>query len=94
MVDLTDDRGRRFHVDIVIEFLPGNAEAREEAEWIINRLVENEVRTLPEDFLAYHQSTLSPYRGMRGPVVETDEYSSAESCVKDLLRTFPKKTRL
>jgi len=33
-------------LDLVIEFLPGNTEAREEAEWIINRLVENDIRTL------------------------------------------------
>ena len=69
----------------MIEFLPGNTEAREEAEWIVNRLVENEVRTLPDDFLAYHQATLSPYRGMRGPVVETDEYPSAEACARAVL---------
>jgi len=72
-------------LDLVIEFLPGNSEAREEAEWIINRLVENEVRTLPEDFLAYHQVTLSPYRGMRGPVVETEEYPSVEACARAVL---------
>ena len=72
-------------LDLVIEFLPGNTEAREEAEWIINRLVENDIRTLPEDFLAYHQATLSPYRGMRGPVVETDEYPSVEACAKNIL---------
>ena len=45
---------------------------------------ENEVRTLPEDFLAYHQATLSPYRGMRGPVVETGEYPSAEAYARGL----------
>lgn len=72
-------------IDLVVEFLPGNTEAREEADWIINRLVENDVRTLPEDFLAYHQSTLSPYRGMRGPVVETEKYSSSEACARVLL---------
>jgi len=68
--------------------------SRPQGQEIERTLVENDIRTLPDGFLAYHQSTLSPYRGMRGPVVETDEYSSAESCVKDLLRTFPKKTRL
>ena len=72
-------------LDLVIEFLPGNTEVREEAEWIVNRLVENDVRTLPDDFLAYHQATLSPYRGMRGPVVETDEYPSAEACARAIL---------
>jgi len=46
--------------------------------------VENDIRALPDGFLAYHQSTLSPYRGMRGPVVETDEYHSAEACARAL----------
>jgi len=72
----------------VIEFLPRNTKAREEAKWIVNRLVENEVRTLPDDFLAYYQATLSPYRGMRGPVVETDEYPSAEACARTVLHNF------
>ena len=66
-------------------FLPGHAEAEEEAEWLVNRLVENDVRSLPEDFLVYHRSTLSPYRGMRRVVVETDEYLSAHMCAKSVL---------
>lgn len=77
-------------LDLVIEFLPGNAEAREEAEWIVNRLVENDVRTLPDDFLAYHQATFSPYRGMRGPVIETEEFQTAEVCARGILATFQK----
>ena len=72
-------------LDLVVEFLPGHTEAREEAEWVVNRLVENDVQTLPEDFLEYYQSTLSPFRGMRGAVVETDEYTSAEACVRSVL---------
>ncbi len=72
-------------LDLVIEFLPGNTEAREEAEWIVNRLVENDIRSLPEDFLAYHQATLSPYRGMRGPVIETNKYPSVETCARMVL---------
>ena len=65
---------------------PGYAEAEEQAEWVVNRLVENDVRSLPEDFLAYHQATLSPYRGMRGVVVETDEHPSAEACAQSVLK--------
>ncbi len=61
--------GSGFSFDLVVEFLPGNTNAREEAEWIINRLVENDIMTLPKDFLACHRATLSPYRGMRGQVV-------------------------
>ncbi len=72
-------------LDLVIEFLPGHADAQEAAEWVINRLVENDVRSLPEDFLDYHQSTLSPYRGMRGAIVETDQYPSAEACAQSVL---------
>ncbi len=69
----------------MIEFLPGNPEAREEAKWIIDRLVENDARALPEDFLAYHQATLFPYRGMRGPVIETEEHSCAEAGARSVL---------
>ncbi|MCK7511745.1 MAG: hypothetical protein MZV70_52020 [Desulfobacterales bacterium] len=49
----------------MIEFLPGNADAEEDAQWVVNRLVEQGVRSLPDDFLAYHQGTCSQYRGMR-----------------------------
>ena len=69
-------------LDLVVEFLPGHAEAREDAEWVVNRLVENDVRSLPEDFLGYHQATVSAYRGMRGVVVETNEHPSAEACAR------------
>lgn len=72
-------------LDLVIEFLPGNADAEEDAQWIVNRLVEQGVRSLPDDFLAYHQGSLSQYRGMRGPVLETDKHSSAEACAKAAL---------
>jgi len=75
-------------LDLVIEFLPGNSDAEEDAQWVVNRLVEQGVRSLPDDFLAYHQGTLSQYRGMRGPVVETEKYFSAETCVKALLVYF------
>jgi len=55
------------------------------AQWVVNRLVEQGVRGLPDDFLAYHQSALSQYRGMRGPVVETEEYPSAEACARSVI---------
>jgi len=78
-------------LDLVIEFLPGNTDAREEADWIINRLVENDIRSLPEDFLAYHQTTLPAYRGMRGPIIETDDYVSVDDCVKAILSNLEKE---
>jgi hypothetical protein len=72
-------------LDLVIEFLPGNTDARQEADWIINRLVQNDIRSLSEDFLTYHQTTLPAYRGMRGPVIETDEFPSTDACARLLL---------
>ena len=44
--------------------------------------MENDVRALPGDFLAYQPLILSLQRGMRGPVVEADEYPSAEACAR------------
>ena len=76
-------------LDIVMEYLesddPVVLEAREEADWVINRLVENGVRELPADFLEYHRQTLSPYRGSRSAIVTTDEYLSAEACAAKIL---------
>ena len=72
-------------LDLVVEFLPGHADAEEDADWVVNRLVEDDVLSLPEDFLEYHQAALSPYRGMRGTVVETDKFPSAEACAKSVL---------
>jgi len=75
-------------LDIVMEFLPGNDEAQEEADWVINRLVENDIKSLPEEFLEYHRSTMSPYRGMRGEVVETEEFAMADACAKSVVTTL------
>lgn len=69
-------------LDIVMEYLPGNEDFAEDADWVINRLVENDIRSLPEDFLEYHRSTMSPYRGMRGEIVETEEFATAEECAR------------
>lgn len=82
-------------LDIIMEYIESDdsvvLEAREEADWVINRLVENGVRELPEDFLEYHRQTLSPYRGSRGPVVQTDEFASAEECARMILaRNIPR----
>jgi len=60
-----------------MEYLPGNEDLQEEADWVINRLVEAGVKTLQPDFLEYHRDTLSPYRGVRSDVVETEECARA-----------------
>lgn len=75
-------------LDIVMEYLPGNDEFAEDADWVINRLVENDIKSLPEGFLEYHRSTMSPYRGMRGEIVETEEYATAEECAKEVCRVI------
>ena len=78
-------------LDLVIDFLPGNADAEEDAQWLVNRLVEQGFRSLSDDFLAYHHGTLSQYRGMCGPVVETDEYTSVEACAISILDGLSRK---
>jgi len=69
-------------LDIVMEYLPGNDDPQEDADWVINRLVENDIKSLPDDFLEYHRAAMSPYRGMRGEIVETDEFATAEECAR------------
>ena len=73
-------------LDVEIRMLPGYAEEQEEADWVINRLVENGVEHVGREFLEYHQETLSPYRGMRSEIVETDRYPSREALFADLFR--------
>ncbi|MEN6521119.1 MAG: hypothetical protein ABFD46_08225 [Armatimonadota bacterium] len=72
-------------LDILMEYLPGNDDAQEEADWVINRLVENGVKSLPEDFPEYHRAAMSPYRGMCGEISETEEFVTAEECATRVL---------
>lgn len=52
----------------------------------MNRLVEDGIKSLPDDFLEYHRATMSPYRGMRGEIVETREFTTISDCVNRILR--------
>ena len=79
-------------LDIVMGYLPGNDEFAEDADWVINRLVENDITSLPDDFLEYHQSTMSPYRRMHGEIVETEEYATAEECASRVLSRLPRSS--
>ena len=56
--------------DIEIFYLPGVDETEQDGFWVINRLVENGIKTIPPDFLEYHRDTQSPYHGSRGPILE------------------------
>jgi hypothetical protein len=78
--------GKSPGLDVEIRMLPGHPEAQEEADWVINRLVENGVEHVGRQFLVYHQETLSPYRGMRSKVFETDEYPTREALFADLFK--------
>lgn len=73
-------------LDIEMAYLPGNEEYQEDADWVLNRLVEGDIRSLPDDFLEYHRSTISPYRGMRGEVAETEGYATTEECMSHRLQ--------
>ncbi len=77
-------------LDIVMEYLPGNEDYQEDADWVINRLVENDFKSLPDDFLDYHRATMSPYHGMRGEIVETEEFATAEECAASMLSRLPR----
>ena len=72
-------------LDIIMEYLPGNDEYQEDADWVINRLVENDIKSLSDDFLQYHRQTMSPYRGMREEIIETEEFAAAKGCTKYVL---------
>ena len=66
-------------------YFPGKK--RGEIQAVSNRLAELPTvwNDFPDDFLAYHQGTLSQYCGMRGPVIQTDEYPSTESCARSVI---------
>jgi hypothetical protein len=55
--------------DVDIFYVDPECPEADEANWIINRLVEAGLKT-PDDFLEYH-ATRAGYRGMRSTVKET-----------------------
>lgn len=63
---------------------------KEEANWVINRLVENDVTTLPDDFLEYHRQSRSPYDGMFLEIMETSAYRSSEALREFVLKKAAK----
>jgi len=78
--------GKSGGLDVEIRMLPGHAGEQEEADWVINRLVESGVERVGREFLEHHQETLSPYRGMRSEIVEIDRYPSREALFADLFK--------
>ena len=70
---------------------PKVAQRKEAADWVINRLVENDATSLPDDFLEYHRQSRLPYDGAFLAITETDRFNSVESCGLAVLDTLPKK---
>lgn len=63
----------------------GLADRKDEAAWVVNRLVEAGATSLPADFLEYHRLSRSPYDGVFSEITESDEYSSLDACGKAVL---------
>ena len=55
-------------MSLEIEIDDAFPEEQDEANWIINRLVEADSFPLPDDFLEHWQDSLSPYDGMMGEI--------------------------
>lgn len=58
---------------------------REEADWVINRLVEGGLQTVPDDFLDYHRRTRSPYDGTFSEIRESEAFGDLDDLGKYLL---------
>ena len=63
----------------------GLVDRRDEADWVVNRLVEAGVTSLPVDFLEYHRLSRSPYDGVFSEITETNDYPSLDACGKVIL---------
>ena len=55
-------------MSLEIEIDDAYEEEKDEANWILNRLVEADAFPLPKDFLEYRQRQMSPYEGMMGEI--------------------------
>ena len=65
--------------------LNGLADRKDEAAWVVNRLVEVGAASFPSDFLEYHRLSRSPYDGFFSEITETGEYPSLDACGKAVL---------
>ena len=63
----------------------GLADRKDEAAWVVNRLVEAGATSLPADFLEYHRLSRSPYDGVFSEITESDEYPFLDACGKAVL---------
>jgi hypothetical protein len=68
----------------------GLADRKDEAAWVVNRLVEAGATSLPVDFLEYHRLSRSPYDGVFSEITETGEYPYLDACGKAVLARLRK----
>lgn len=84
-------------LDIEMYYIDSRAqrvrERKEEAEWVINRLVEINAQSLPEDFLEYHQQTRSPYSGAFTEINHSEQDPNLEKYTKCFLKLMNKERR-
>lgn len=72
-------------LDFVIRFLPGYEEEQAAADMIRERMLAAGMRGIPDGWLEYHSDQFSFYTGVRGPIITTEEFSSANECARAIL---------
>lgn len=81
-------------LDIEMFYIDSNDPAvlarKDEANWVLNRLVEADATSLPEDFLEYHRQTRSPYDGSSGPIVDATGFDIIGQCAAIIIAAFQK----
>lgn len=77
-------------LDIEMFYIESNDPAvlarKDEANWVLNRLVEADVTSLPEDFLEYHRRTMSPYCGLFIDVTDHTTHQISANNLPSLLK--------
>jgi hypothetical protein len=73
-----------------VGYLPGYDDEEWDAQSVINRIVEQDIRELPADFLEQHRDAIPVYLGSRTTPIETDKYGSVTELVTDLLEHIQK----
>lgn len=73
---------------------PKVLERKDESNWVLNRLVEEGITTLPSDFFEYHRQTRSAYSGAFLGVVATEKYPSLDHAGKSVLGSLVEQRKV
>ncbi len=73
-----------------VGYVQGFDDEEWDAQCVINRIVEQGIRELPENFLEQHRDAVPVYLGSRTMPIETDKYGSVVEAVDDLLEQIRK----